>query len=177
MRADDEHAPVSDHGVDQGGKAGARPARRAERLHDDHVGDRLQRMAWAGATNAAAAARAVSRRFMDAGNARSVALSRRLRRAPRWRPVLNGQHAKHFQWKHGTDLDSRGTVAGACATPEKEGRMAFILAIMTVPLLTATGIYNPPVMRHGQCIAEPGSFAALYCPAPEAPARRPRRKR
>ena len=47
--------------------------------------------------------------------------------------------------------------------------MSFILAIMSVPLLAATGIYNPPVMRHGHCIAEPGSFDALYCPAPEAP--------
>ena len=45
--------------------------------------------------------------------------------------------------------------------------MSFILAIMSVPLLAATGIYNPPVMRHGHCIAEPGSFDALYCPAPE----------
>lgn len=55
--------------------------------------------------------------------------------------------------------------------------MSFILAIMAVPFLTATGIYNPPVMHHGRCTAEPGSFAALYCPAPEAPAYRTRRKR
>ena len=52
--------------------------------------------------------------------------------------------------------------------------MSFILAIMSVPLLAATGIYNPPVMRHGHCIAEPGSFDALYCPAPEAPLHRRR---
>jgi hypothetical protein len=52
--------------------------------------------------------------------------------------------------------------------------MSYIIAIMSVPLLTATGIYNPPVMRHGQCIAQPGSFDALYCPAPSqtAPAYR-----
>ncbi len=41
--------------------------------------------------------------------------------------------------------------------------MGTILAIMAVPVLGATGIYNPPVMRHGHCIAEPGSFDALYC--------------
>ena len=36
--------------------------------------------------------------------------------------------------------------------------MGMILAIMAVPWLALTGIYNPPVMRHGQCIAQPGSF-------------------
>ena len=64
--------------------------------------------------------------------------------------------------------------------------MTFIIAIMAVPWLAATGIYNPPVMRHGHCIAQPGSFDALYCqatlktfcPAPsETPNQRPRRKR
>ena len=34
-------------------------------------------------------------------------------------PVLNGQHSKHFQWKHGISLDASGTVAGACATPNR----------------------------------------------------------
>ena len=48
--------------------------------------------------------------------------------------------------------------------------MSFILMIMAVPWLSATGVYNPPVMQHGHCIAEPGTFDALYCPAPEAPA-------
>ena len=47
--------------------------------------------------------------------------------------------------------------------------MSFIFMIMAVPFLYATGIYNPPVMHHGRCIAEPGSFDALYCPAPAAP--------
>ena len=46
--------------------------------------------------------------------------------------------------------------------------MGTILLIMSVPWLAATGIYNPHVMHHGRCIAEPGSFDALYCPAPEA---------
>ncbi len=55
--------------------------------------------------------------------------------------------------------------------------MSFIVAIISVPFLMATGIYNPPVMRHGHCIAQPGSFDALFCPAPEAPAYRSRRKK
>jgi hypothetical protein len=46
--------------------------------------------------------------------------------------------------------------------------MGTILMIMAVPWLAATGIYNPPVMHHGRCIAEPGTFDALYCPAPTA---------
>lgn len=50
--------------------------------------------------------------------------------------------------------------------------MGTILAIMSVPLLSATGIYDPHVMRHGHCIAEPGSFDALYCSAPAAPPHR-----
>jgi hypothetical protein len=51
--------------------------------------------------------------------------------------------------------------------------MGFILAILSVPLATATGIYKPDVMHNGRCIAEPGSYNALYC-EPERPAR-PRR--
>ena len=47
--------------------------------------------------------------------------------------------------------------------------MSYILMIMAVPFLSATGIYNPPVMQHGRCVAEPGTFDALYCPAPSAP--------
>jgi hypothetical protein len=51
--------------------------------------------------------------------------------------------------------------------------MGTILAIMSVPFLSATGIYDPPVMRHGQCIAQPGSFDALFCTPPkETPKRR-----
>jgi hypothetical protein len=50
--------------------------------------------------------------------------------------------------------------------------MGTILAIMAVPVLGATGIYNPPVMRDGQCIATAGSFDALYCPAPTTPKHR-----
>jgi hypothetical protein len=41
---------------------------------------------------------------------------------------------------------------------------------LLMPLLAATGLYNPQVMHHGHCIAEPGSINALYCvPAPVAP--------
>jgi hypothetical protein len=56
--------------------------------------------------------------------------------------------------------------------------MGMILAILSVPILAGTGIYNPKVMENGRCIAEPGSYRALYCgPAPEAPPiRRPRKK-
>ena len=46
--------------------------------------------------------------------------------------------------------------------------MSFIFMIMAVPFLYATDIYNPPVMHHGRCVAEPGTFDALYCPAPTA---------
>jgi hypothetical protein len=50
--------------------------------------------------------------------------------------------------------------------------MGMILAILSVPILAGTGIYNPKVMdQHGRCTAEPGSYRALYCgAAPQAPA-------
>lgn len=48
--------------------------------------------------------------------------------------------------------------------------MGTIAMILAVPFLSATGIYNPDVMKNGRCIAEPGSFNALYCPAPSAKA-------
>jgi hypothetical protein len=56
--------------------------------------------------------------------------------------------------------------------------MSFILAIMAVPWLIATGIYNPQVVHNGRCVAEPGSFKALYCaPGSEAaPVRRYRKR-
>jgi hypothetical protein len=47
--------------------------------------------------------------------------------------------------------------------------MSFIFMILAAPWLAATGIYNPQVVdRHGHCVAEPGTFKALYCPAPPA---------
>ena len=53
--------------------------------------------------------------------------------------------------------------------------MSYLFAIMAVPFLSATGIYNPPVMHHGRCMAEPGGFDALYCPAPNTTS--PQKKR
>jgi hypothetical protein len=47
--------------------------------------------------------------------------------------------------------------------------MGTILMIMAVPFLSATGISNPQVMHHGHCIAEPGTFDALYCMGAPAP--------
>jgi len=52
--------------------------------------------------------------------------------------------------------------------------MGTIVMIMAVPFLSATGIYNPPVTHHGHCIAEAGTFDALYCMGtPAAPPHRP----
>ena len=39
--------------------------------------------------------------------------------------------------------------------------MTYILAILLVGPLAATGIYNPQVVRHHHCIAELGTFDAL----------------
>jgi len=47
---------------------------------------------------------------------------------------------------------------------------------LALPLLAATGLYNPQVMHHGHCIAAPGSVDALYCQAP-GPAALPHRYR
>jgi hypothetical protein len=90
-------------------------------------------------------------------------------------PVLYGQHSKHFQWKRGVSLEA--SVLSSQCLPSRigEGRMSFILMIMAVPWLYAMGIYNPQVMHHGHCIAQPGTFAALYCPAPAAPPHQPHR--
>ena len=50
--------------------------------------------------------------------------------------------------------------------------------ILAVPFLSASGIYNPPVVQHGRCIAEPGTFNALFCMGrAEAPAKREYRAR
>ena len=55
--------------------------------------------------------------------------------------------------------------------------MSFIFMILAVGPLAASGIYNPPVMQHHHCIAAPGSFDALYCPAPTAPSDHPHGKK
>ena len=44
---------------------------------------------------------------------------------------------------------------------------------LLMPLLAATGIYNPQVMHQHHCIVGSGTFDALYCPAPAAPPHRP----
>jgi hypothetical protein len=44
--------------------------------------------------------------------------------------------------------------------------MTYMFLILAMGPLAATGIYNPQVMHHRHCIAEPGSINALYCPAP-----------
>jgi hypothetical protein len=87
--------------------------------------------------------------------------------------VLNGQHWKHFQRKHGMSMNASVLSLGCVPRRIGEGRMSFIFMIMAVPFLSATGIYNPKVMHHGHCIAEPGSFDALYCVStPAAPPHR-----
>jgi hypothetical protein len=48
-----------------------------------------------------------------------------------------------------------------------EGQMS---VFFLVPFLAATGLYNPQVMHHNRCIADPGSLDALYCvQAPATP--------
>jgi hypothetical protein len=54
--------------------------------------------------------------------------------------------------------------------------MTYILLIIAVPWLAATGIYNPKVVHHGYCMAQPGSFDALYCPPDAKPHPRYRKK-
>ena len=55
----------------------------------------------------------------------------------------------------------RSNNIGFVGPPNMGGRMGTILMIMSVPFLYATGIYNPPVVHHGRCRAEPGTFRAL----------------
>ena len=87
--------------------------------------------------------------------------------------MFSGQHSKHFQRKAGISLEA-SILSWATELPNKEGRMSLFLAL---PLLAATGIYNPQVMHHGHCIAAPGTVAALYCvQAPAAPPHRPHHK-
>jgi hypothetical protein len=45
--------------------------------------------------------------------------------------------------------------------------MSLLFFIVAMGPMAALGIYNPPVVHHSpaRCIAEPGSIAALYCPA------------
>jgi len=54
--------------------------------------------------------------------------------------------------------------------------MSLIFVIMATPFLSATGVYKPPVMHHGQCTATPGSMDALYCEAPKEPGKHHRKQ-
>ena len=56
--------------------------------------------------------------------------------------------------------------------------MTYMLFILAMGPMSAAGIYNPQVVdRHNRCIVEPGSFDALYCPAPTTIPAHPHRKR
>jgi hypothetical protein len=90
---------------------------------------------------------------------------------------LTGNMHNIFRLAHGTRPHARDTVAAAWFTPKQEGHMGYILAIMSVPVLSATGIYNPEVMKNGRCIAEPGSVHALFCAGQEETAPKYRTKK
>jgi hypothetical protein len=47
--------------------------------------------------------------------------------------------------------------------------MSVIVLFLAMGPMAALGIYNPQVVSHHHCIAEPGTVDALYCPAPAAP--------
>ena len=63
----------------------------------------------------------------------------------------------HFRWRNfgGTVKASTKWYSGSGVFLAMGGPMGTILLIMSVPWLAATGIYNPHVMHHGRCIAEP----------------------
>ena len=44
--------------------------------------------------------------------------------------------------------------------------MSYLFFILAMGPMAALGIYNPHVVDHGRCTAEPGTTQALYCPAP-----------
>jgi hypothetical protein len=90
-------------------------------------------------------------------------------------PVLTGQHPSNF-WLNQELARTRVIMWLGRESPHGEGRMSYILGIMAVPFLMATGIYNPQVMHHGYCIAQPGSYDALFCPPNAKPHPRYRTK-
>ena len=102
------------------------------------------------------------------------------KRASSGAPVPHGQHLKPFSVEAWNDLRIRWYASKARHAKLREGGMSVILAIISVPLLSATGIYNPPVVHHGHCIAQPGSYDALFCgdiPAAPPPTHRHRASR
>ena len=43
--------------------------------------------------------------------------------------------------------------------------MTYILFILLMGPMSALHIYSPKVVVDGHCVAKPGSYQALYCPA------------
>jgi hypothetical protein len=85
-------------------------------------------------------------------------------------PALNRQHSKYFQWKQEISLDASVLSEGRVPRQNRGDRMTYMFIILAMGPLAAMGIYNPQVMHHGRCVAEPGTMAALHCvPAPAAP--------
>ena len=54
--------------------------------------------------------------------------------------------------------------------------MSILVLLLAMGPMAALGIYNPQVVVHHHCIAEPGTVDALYCPAPAAPPHHPHAK-
>ena len=98
-------------------------------------------------------------------------------------PVLCGQHSRAFsveawskavpEWYCRGGRESRGRVPRQLG----EGRMSYIFFILAMGPMSAAGIYSPQVTHHNRCIVEPGTFDALYCPAPAAPPAHPHHKK
>jgi hypothetical protein len=44
-------------------------------------------------------------------------------------------------------------------------QMTCLVLMLGTSLGAATGIYHPQVAHHHHCAAQPGTVAALYCPA------------
>jgi len=97
--------------------------------------------------------------------------------------VLCGQHSRAFsveawskavpEWYCRGGRESRGRVPRQLG----EGRMSYIFFILAMGPMSAAGIYSPQVTHHNRCIVEPGTFDALYCPAPAAPPAHPHHKK
>jgi hypothetical protein len=90
-------------------------------------------------------------------------------RKGRLSPALNGQHSKYFQWNQEISLAASVLSLGRVHAKIGGDRMTYMFIILAMGPLAAMGIYNPQVMHHGRCMAEPGTINALYCPAPVAP--------
>ena len=77
---------------------------------------------------------------------------------------LAGKTRSYFQWKHGISLDA--SVLSRRRVPRRIGGSD---ELYLYDHRRAIFVGHRHLMRHGHCIAEPGSFDALYCPAPAAP--------